>query len=467
LESFETGSKTLKARLDNQQPSPARDRDLNERTTTNGPVLHWMSRDQRVRDNHGLLRAAELGQEVHVAFCLLERCGAASRRHYEFMLAGLEEVERDLAALGIPFKMLLGDAADVLPRFASELGAGAVTCDFSPLAQSRRRRARLAAELEVPFIEVDSRNIVPAWIAAEKHVYAAQHLRGRHTKLLPEFLAEIPELEPQGSSLAADQTDWEAAREHVRAEDFGPPLELPPGETAARSALNKFIESRLDGYAARRGRPDVDQQSRLSAYLHFGQLSSQRAVLEVRASGAPAEDVAEFVDEAVTWRELSDNFCLYVDGYAGFEGFPNWGKETLLHHAGDSREIVYDLDAFEHADTHDVLWNAAQLEMVRSGRMHNYMRMYWAKKILEWSESPAEATRIAALLNDRYELDGRDPNGYAGIAWSIGGVHDRPWQERSVYGKVRYMNENGARRKFDVDAYIRRVAPELLDPSLF
>jgi deoxyribodipyrimidine photo-lyase len=158
---------------------------------------------------------------------------------------------------------------------------------------------------------------------------------------------------------------------------------------------------------------------------------------------------------------------LFKPGYANEDGFPDWARGTLADHAGDARDVLYDLEAFEQADTHDVLWNAAQLEMVRTGRMHNYMRMYWAKKILEWSESPAEASRIAVLLNDRYELDGRDSNGYAGIAWSIGGVHDRPWKERSVYGKVRYMNENGARRKFDVDAYIRRVAPELLDEQLF
>ncbi|MGH2958189.1 MAG: deoxyribodipyrimidine photo-lyase, partial [Solirubrobacterales bacterium] len=446
---------------------PSRERNLNERTTREGPVLHWMSRDQRVRDNHGLLLAAELGDHVHVAFSLLDRCGAAARRHYEFMLAGLEEVERDLRALGIPFTLLLGDATETLPALADSLGASAMTCDFSPLRPSRRRRDALAETLDIPLIEVDSRNIIPAWVAADKHVYAAFHLRNRHAKLLPDYLVEIPVLGKQSGSPDCEPADWSAARKFVRADDYGSALTITAGEAAARTALEDFIASRLDGYAERRGRPDVDQQSRLSAYLHFGQLSCQRAVLDVQASGAPPDDIAEFVDEAVTWRELSDNFCLFVDDYASARGFPNWGRETLGAHSGDARDVVYDLDAFEQADTHDVLWNAAQLEMVRTGRMHNYMRMYWAKKILEWSESPEEATRIAVLLNDRYELDGRDPNGYAGVAWSIGGVHDRPWMERSVYGKVRYMNENGARRKFDVDAYIRRVAPELLDQSLF
>jgi deoxyribodipyrimidine photo-lyase len=270
----------------------------------------------------------------------------------------------------------------------------------------------------------------------------------------------------QGSPVKV-ATDWEAAVAFVEAEEVGPALSIPPGEVAAHAALDDFLDQRLVGYARLRGVPDVDHQSRLSPYLHFGQLSAQRTVVEVRSSGAPTEDIESFVDEAVTWRELSDNYCLYVDDYASVDGVANWARESLEHHASDARSVVYDLDAFESADTHDDLWNAAQLEMVRTGRMHNYMRMYWAKKILEWSESPADAMRIAVLLNDRYELDGREANGYAGIAWAIGGVHDRPWQERSVYGKVRYMNENGARRKFDVDAYIRRVAPDLLDAQLF
>jgi deoxyribodipyrimidine photo-lyase len=262
-------------------------------------------------------------------------------------------------------------------------------------------------------------------------------------------------------------TDWDAARAFVQAGAHGPALTIPAGEAAAHEVLESFVESRLDGYAAKRGFPDVDFQSGLSPYLHFGQLSVQRAVIRVKSSEAPQDDIDSFVDEAVVWRELSDNYCGHVPGYASYEGFPDWAKKSLAEHAEDARDVIYDLDAFEQADTHDPLWNAAQLEMVRTGKMHNYMRMYWAKKILEWSESPQEAVRIAVLLNDRYELDGRDSNGYSGVAWSIGGVHDRPWMERAVYGKIRYMNANGARRKFDVDAYIRRVAPELLDETLF
>lgn len=450
-----------------------RARQLNDLPLGTGPVIHWMSRDQRVFDNWGLLHAqalaAELDSHVIVAFSLKTSCGAASFRHFKFMLDGLREVERDLTELGIPFHLLTGGTASELQRFSAEIGAAAIVCDFSPFRQARRVRSELASNLEIPLIEVDSRNIVPSWAAADKHVYAAFHLRNRYSKLLPQYLRDFDPLAPQDASHVAGHSavDWERAEATISADEFGPLIAIPSGQSAAHDALDDFIANRLTGYAEKRGRPDDDHQSGLSPYLHFGQLSAQRAALAVRASGAPTEDIDSFINEAVVWRELSDNFCLHQPAYDSYDGFPDWARKSLDEHRDDARDVVYDLEAFERADTHDPIWNAAQLEMVRTGKMHNYMRMYWAKKILEWSESPEEAVRIAVLLNDRYELDGRDSNGYAGIAWSIGGVHDRPWQDRPVYGKVRYMNDNGARRKFDVDAYIRRVAPELLDGQLF
>jgi len=294
-------------------------------------------------------------------------------------------------------------------------------------------------------------------------------MRNRYAKLLPSFLQTIPGPGAQ-AGIEFDElvnNDWATAHAHVKAKEFGPPLQFEPGEAAAHRVLESFIAERLRGYAAKRGFPDSDHQSGLSPYLHFGQISAQRVVLSVQHSGAPQDDIDDFINEAVVWRELSDNFCSFVPGYASVAGFPDWARASLEQHAGDPREVVYSLEQFESADTHDALWNAAQNELVQTGKMHNYLRMYWAKKILEWSESPAEAMRIAVLLNDRYELDGRESNGYAGIAWAIGGVHDRPWQERPVYGKIRYMNYNGAKRKFDVDAYIRRVHPDGAEPSLF
>ena len=197
--------------------------------------------------------------------------------------------------------------------------------------------------------------------------------------------------------------------------------------------------------------------SDLSPYLHFGQIAPQRVAREIQQADAPPEAKQAFLEELIVRRELSDNFCWYNPDYDKFSGFPEWAQKTLDQHRDDRREYLYSLEEFEQGRTHDALWNAAQLEMVLRGKMHGYLRMYWAKKILEWTASPEEALEIAIYLNDRYELDGRDPNGYVGVAWSIGGVHDRAWGERPVFGKIRYMNLSGCQRKFKVDQYIAWV----------
>ena len=337
-----------------------------------------------------------------------------------------------------------------------------MVCDFAPLAPARRRRERLAAGLVVPLIEVDARNVVPAWDAADKQIYAAHHLRGRYERLLPSYLAELPD-PPRAAGAPSElfsPFDREAALAFVRAGEYGPPIALPAGERAARAALDAFIETRLDGYAARRGDPSTDAQSGLSPYLHFGQLSVQRAVTEVMAAGDRAglrEDVAEFVDEAVMWRELADNFCLFQPATRGSTASrtgrdARWPSTPTTPARSSTRR-----PSSRRPTRTTCCGTRPRPELVRTGKMHNYLRMYWAKKILEWSESPEQAMRIAVLLNDRYSLDGRESNGYAGIAWSIGGVHDRAWPERAVYGKIRYMNYNGAKRKFDVAAYIERA----------
>jgi len=229
------------------------------------------------------------------------------------------------------------------------------------------------------------------------------------------------------------------------------------GETAARAHLGRFLKAGLAHYDRDRNDPTRDGQSGLSVYLHFGQISAQRVALDVRNAAAPPEAKAAFLEELIIRRELSDNFCFHNPDYDTVRAFHPWAQATLNAHRHDARTHQYALAQFEAAQTHEDLWNAAQMELVMTGRMHGYLRMYWAKKILEWSESPEAALQIAVTLNDRYQMDGRDPNGYAGCAWAIGGLHDRPWQERPVFGKIRYMNENGCRRKFDVDAYIEKI----------
>lgn len=443
---------------------PERVRDLNRAAPAAGPVLYWMSRDQRVADNWALLYARELAmasrQPLAVVFCLVPGYLGARGRQYQFMLAGLAETAARLERLNISFRLLTGDPGQELSRFASVCGAGAVVTDFSPLRLNRSWKREAAARLTVPFHEVDAHNIVPAWVASDKQEYGAYTIRSKIDRLLDVYLEEFPIPRRLPYRWPGDPAvDWEAAAAAVGA---GVPdaagARTPPGEKPARRHMNRFLREKLATYADAAGDPSRDAQSGLSPYLHFGQLSAQRLALETLVHDEDIVSQESFLEQLIVRRELADNYCLYNPDYDNPAGFPRWARETLAAHAGDRREYLYSRDELEAAVTHDELWNAAQLEMVKSGRMHGYLRMYWAKKILEWTSGAAEAMEHAIYLNDRYQLDGRDPNGYAGIAWSIGGVHDRAWGERPVFGKVRYMNYNGARSKFDVAAYIRMVA---------
>ena len=435
-------------------------RRLNDRLEQTGFVVDWMHRDQRLKDHWALLVAAEyarkMGQEVHIVFCLVPEFLEATIRQYGFMLRGLEEVEEECRKRGIPFHLLLGDPTEQLPRFLKKIKAGLLVRDFSPLRISRIWADRVAQTIDIPFLEVDAHNIVPCWVATPKEEFGAHTLRPKINRLLPTYLEEFPALHLPSVKDLPPAIDWKAVWKSLRVNTTIEVVNwIQPGEKAAAKALKEFIEERLPGYAERRNDPTLDGQSGLSPYLHFGHLSPQRIALAVKESTAPKHDREAFLEELIIRRELSDNFCFYQKNYDKVEGFTNWAKTTIDLHRKDPREFVYSLHEFEQAKTHDELWNAAQRELTQTGKMHGYMRMYWAKKILEWTKSPEDAMKIAIFLNDRYELDGRDPNGYVGVAWSIGGIHDRAWGERDVFGKIRYMNASGCKRKFDVEAYIR------------
>lgn len=437
---------------------------LKERRDKKGPVVYWMSRDQRARDNWALAFAQEMALErrspLAVVFTLAEEFLGAAIRQYGFMLRGLEEVETALEEKGIPFLLLRGDPGDAVSKFAEENGVSALVTDFSPLAVKRGWTGKVAERLDASIFEVDAHNIVPSWIASPKQEYAARTFRPKVRRLLPEFCEEFPEIKvhPIPWDLGG-KVDWDRLLREISVDRSVPEVEwIKPGERAAGMALDRFLRQKLSLYDRDRNDPTLDGQSNLSPYLHFGMISAARVALEALRADADPTSRAAFLEEVVVRRELSDNFCLYSRRYDSFDSFPDWAKKTLDAHRGDPRERLYDQKELERSETHDDLWNAAQKEMVLQGKMHGYMRMYWAKKILEWTESPGEALRIAIYLNDRYELDGRDPSGYVGIAWSIGGVHDRAWGERQVFGKVRYMSYKGAKSKFDVGSYIDRVA---------
>lgn len=439
---------------------------LREGPAKAGPVIYWMSRDQRVRDNWALLYSQALATKrkapLAVVFSLAPRFLGATWRQYSFLLSGLSEVETRLQELNIPFHLLPGRPAEVVTAFLQDVGAGVLVTDFDPLREKRSWKAAVSRKISIPFYEVDAHNIVPCWQASPKQEYAAYTIRRKIGRALAEFLEEFSGAEKHSvnwNKSSLSENDWSGARHFLESVGQTSPVKwLLPGEDAARACLQDFVKNRLDSYAGTRNDPSLDSQSNLSPYLHFGQLSAQRVALEVQRSGARPESKAAFLEELIVRRELADNFCFYNPAYDSFQGFPAWARETLNDHRDDPREYLYTHQELEESRTHDDIWNAAQMEMVRRGKMHGYLRMYWCKKILEWSESPVVAQETAIKLNDRYELDGRDPNGYVGVAWSIGGVHDRAWGERNIFGKVRYMSYQGIKSKFDIQSYISRVS---------
>ncbi len=426
---------------------------LNKGTLSSGPILYWMIREQRVHDNWGLLHARALaadGRPLVVVFCLPESDLGVPFRQYAFMLEGLKEVERELAEYRIPFVLLCGDVGKEVARFGREIQAGAVVTDFAPLTSSRQWQHDAGTHMEMPLIEVDGHNVVPARFVSGKQEYAARTIRPKIYTVSHEFLEDFSAIEPPLKTIEnLPPANWDDAWNRVNID------RSVPKETAARAALSHFVNHGLDGYAARRNDPNAEGTSRLSAFFHFGQLSPQRAALTVAASGK-GDDQASYLEELIIRRELSDNFCLYNPNYDSLQGAAAWARSTLDEHRNDRREYLYSYEEFEQAQTHSSLWNAAQLQLLKTGFMHGYMRMFWAKKILEWSSSPEQAHAIALRINDRYQLDGRDPNGYVGVLWSVAGLHDRAWKMRPIYGSIRYMNENGCRRKFDVDGYCRQ-----------
>ncbi len=425
-------------------------------------MLYWMHRNFRARDNWGLLHAREEALKrqvpVAVAFCLAPAFLDATLRQYDFLLKGLEETSAALFAENITFLIRIGDPESAIHRLIDEFQPSLIVTDFDPLRIKRQWLQSLLRKPVAPVHEVDARNIVPCWLTSDHREFMARTIRPKIHLQLGRFLSPFPEMQPHPFL-------WENGEQARNFKDLcqildidrrvAPVSAVQPGETAASQVLADFLERRLRVYSDLRNDPNHDVCSRLSPYLHFGMISSQRIVLEIQRRGYAGKDVDAFLEELVVRRELADNFCLYCREYDSEDGFPEWARQSLTKHTADQRPYLYSEQALERGETHDRLWNAAQWQMLVTGRMHGYMRMYWAKKILEWTETPAQALRIAIRLNDRYALDGRDSNGYAGIAWSIGGVHDRGWPERPVFGKIRYMNDRGMARKFNVEPYIR------------
>ncbi|WAI01755.1 deoxyribodipyrimidine photo-lyase [Methanogenium organophilum] len=425
-------------------------------------VLYWMQASQRAERNAALDAAIREANQLHkpvlVCFCLDPRGEGRQIRHLRFMLEGLTETQHLLEEQGITFMLRSGPPHEVVPVLAED--ACLVVTDRGYLRGQREDRSRLAERLDIPFIEVEGDVIVPVEVASHKEEWSAATFRRRITPHLDHFPMQspTPAVTVRGAPTEYETLPLDRPEDLIRSlnplEDAGPAA-FAGGLSEARRLLEWFMTGKLSRYATGRNDPNADVLSCMSPYLHFGQISPLEVALRVRGHRGNGENAAAYLEELIVRRELSMNFVHYDPDYATPACLPDWAKKTLAEHARDPREYVYTLRELEEALTHDPYWNAAQTEMRMTGKMHGYMRMYWGKKVIEWSQTPEEAYNTLLTLNNRYELDGRDPNSYAGIAWCFG-KHDRAWKERPVFGKVRYMNAKGLRRKFDAGRYAAR-----------
>jgi deoxyribodipyrimidine photo-lyase len=431
-------------------------------------VVYWMQRAMRIVDNPALDVAIEagnlLGLPVVVFFSVIPNYPNANLRHYHFMAQGLRDVAEDAAERGVGF-VVRRHPENSLEAFLAEVDAALLIGDENPCRAPERWRRVLARKLRLPYWTVDADVVVPSQVFDRSFVLL-HHFRPHLKAELPKYLVAPPKIMPlhkwkPWKSLASFSLSGNITEGFSKLDrSIGPVDSFTGGTHAALKRLRTFVDLELKDYEETRNHPEVRGTSRLSPYLHFGHigpltvaLTVEKAVRQGKASAATRD---KFLEQLIGWRELSVLFVRHTPEYDTWECAAPWARKTLIEHAGDPRPRHYSLQQLERGETADELWNAAQREMVATGWMHGYLRMYWAKKILEWAPDPARAFEWAVDLNDRFELDGRDPNGYAGIAWAIVGRHDRPWFNRPVFGLVRTMTGASTAKKFDAGRYIRQ-----------
>ncbi|MCQ8894728.1 MAG: deoxyribodipyrimidine photo-lyase [Methanolinea sp.] len=437
-------------------------RKLSEKSVTRGKyVLYWMQSSVRLRGNMALCyaieRANRLDLPVIAFFCINPEYPEANLRHYTFLAQGIIAAGNSLSQRGVPLVLRRGEPVREVSDAASD--AALVVTDTGYLSFHREWREKIAGNIPSPLIQVEDNVVVPVAIASRKEEWSAGTFRPKIWKYMQEYLAVPPDPLPhrQNPSPDIEGAPPSGALDLIRGAGDQSVLPSPlfsGGEGEAEKMFGLFLDQGLVHYPAARNDPSANTLSHLSPFIHFGQISPVEVARKVFLSGKTGAQV--FLEQLVVRRELAVNFVTYNTHYDSILCLPRWAKETLEGHAGDVREYTYSPRELERGKTHDPYWNAAQMEMVITGKMHGTMRMYWGKKILEWSESPEQAFQTAIALNNRYELDGRDPNAYAGIAWCFG-KHDRPWGERPVFGKVRYMNAAGLERKYPIGKYVGRV----------
>ncbi|MFA5292579.1 MAG: deoxyribodipyrimidine photo-lyase [Phycisphaerae bacterium] len=430
-------------------------------------VVYWMQTAQRTEFNHALEYAIKQANNAEkpliVLFCINPDFPDANARSYHFMLEGLVEVQQALKIRNIRLVIQSGRFEKIVPTFAQK--ACEIIVDAGYLKFQQKCRWAIARKLDCRLTQIETNLIVPPETACEKEEYSARTIRPRITKQLKKFLKKVPQSKCIKSSLnlkfkSMDISAPDAVIKKLRIDQSVSKTNYFKGGTSeAKRLLKIFIKDKLSGYGKTSNDPSKEGLSNMSPYLHFGQISPVYIALEIlKHDGAGAK---HYLEELIIRRELAHNFVYYNSDYDKLKSTAGWAMRTLNFHRRDKRQYIYTLKQLENAQTHDKYWNAAQMEMVITGKMHGYMRMYWGKKIIEWSKNPNEAFKTAIYLNNKYELDGRDPNGYAGICWCFG-KHDTAWTERPIFGKVRYMNAKGLERKFDMEKYVQLIATKAL-----
>ncbi len=393
--------------------------DFNNQKIRDGIIVYLIEREIRIQDNFALKFAIEKSKELNKNLKIIcPKSTYDTELKNKFIENKINEAKDNFLKNNLDFEIVPQNDEGIL-KYLEKIKPSFLIIDFNPILD---RTYLKNANFKI--YEIDGHNIIPARYLSDKQEYNAASIRRKiYTEISP-FLTEFK-----------NEFTFNSEAENI---------------------LDNFINNKLQYYAEFKNNPTKNVQSGLSKYLNLGFISSQKVALSVIKSNASDENKEAFLEELVIRKELADNFCLYCKNYKSFNCIPTWTKNSLNQHRQDFRQYIYSKKEFEEAKTHDNLWNAAEIQLLEEGIMQGYLRMYWAKKILEWSKTPDEALKIAIYLNDKYALDAPSPDGYTGILWSIGALHDRPFQDRPVTGKIRIMTYNSMKSKYDINSYINK-----------
>ena len=393
-----------------QAINPLRIFEFNNRPARDGEIIYLCEREIRAKDNFALQFTLQKSEELNLPLKIIHpRINYNYQQKQEFIDNQIDQARNQFRNLGLDFEIIEATPVKIFEKIKPAL----LIIDFNPIL---KRDYLKKADFKI--YEIDGHNIIPARFVSSKQEYSASTIRRKIYYNVYPFLTEF-------KNLTSDKIE-------------------------ADYVLEDFIKNKLQYYSENKNNPSTDMTSGLSKYLNLGFISSQRIALEVIRSGVKDINKEAFLEELIIRKELSDNFCLYSKCFKDFSSIPNWAKMSLNNHRLDIRPYLYSLQDLENANTHDKLWNATQTQLIKEGTIHGYLRMYWAKKILEWMLTPEDALKTAIYLNDKYAYDAPSSNGYVGILWAIGGLHDRAFADYPVTGKIRRMTYDSMKRKYDL-----------------